>query len=199
ANWIVGLLVLPGSAILALLGARLLGRMSRAPTFAVDSPGSIPRPATPLRSEGSANSGLPLLWTRRPHQWVRRSPWGARAALVTQLVVFVFAPASVLAGSTLLIHLTPAGTVQPSNPSRLTPTQTASGPPSRLLVQLPTDEGALTVAIVTEAPAVPIRDKSVASRRPDISSAIGHGAALSESELTFTKGYPQRRAAQLAA
>jgi hypothetical protein len=34
---------------------------------------------------------------------------------------------------------------------------------------------------------------------PEVSTAIGHGPALSESELTFTKGYPQRRAAQLAA
>src|SRR5262249_17443139 len=39
----------------------------------------------------------------------------------------------------------------------------------------------------------------VASRQREISSVIGHGAALSESELTFTKGYPLRRAAQLAA
>jgi hypothetical protein len=39
----------------------------------------------------------------------------------------------------------------------------------------------------------------VASRQREISSVIGHGAALSESELTFTKGYPQRRTARLAA
>jgi hypothetical protein len=64
---------------------------------------------------------------------------------------------------------------------------------------LPTDEGGFTVAVATEAPAVPSRVEVLAPRQPEISTASGHGPALSESELTFTKGYPQRRAAQLAA
>jgi hypothetical protein len=62
---------------------------------------------------------------------------------------------------------------------------------------LPTDEGGFAVALATEAPAVPSRVELLAQR--EISTAIGHGPVLSESELTFTKGYPQRRAAQLAA
>ena len=64
---------------------------------------------------------------------------------------------------------------------------------------LPTDEGGLTVPVATEAPAVPSSVELLAARQVEISTAIGHGPALSESELTFTKGYPQRRAAQLAA
>jgi len=64
---------------------------------------------------------------------------------------------------------------------------------------LPTDEGGFTVPVGTEAPAVPSRVELLAARQLEISTAIGHGPALSESELTFTKGYPQRRAAQLAA
>jgi hypothetical protein len=60
---------------------------------------------------------------------------------------------------------------------------------------LPTDGVGFTVPIATEAPAV--RDPT--PPRQEISAAIGHDEALSESDLTFTKGYPQRRAAQLAA
>jgi hypothetical protein len=64
---------------------------------------------------------------------------------------------------------------------------------------LPTDEGGVTVPVATEALAAPSRVELLAPRQLEISTAIGHGPALSESELTFTKGYPQRRAAQLAA
>jgi hypothetical protein len=130
---------------------------------------------------------------------VHRSSWGARAALVTQLVVLGFAPALALAGSTVLIHLTPDGTVQAWHQSRMTPAPTASEAPSRLQMKLPTDDGDLTIPIATEAPAVPDRVERVASRQQAVSSVSGHGTALSDSELTFTKGYPQRRAAQLAA
>jgi hypothetical protein len=208
-NSAISLLAAIGSTVLALLGARLLGGIPRdriarpLEVRLVDrlrrSPDSIPKRATPLRREGSANSGLPLLWTRRRHQRVHRSSWGARAALVTQLVVFAFAPISVLAGSTVLIDLTPGGTAQAWNQLRMTPAHTASDTPSRLQMKLAIDVGDLTVPIATEAPAVPDRVERAASRQQEMSSVSGHGTALSDSELTFTKGYPQRRAAQLAA
>jgi hypothetical protein len=208
-NAVVCLLMVIGSTVLALLGAQLLGGFSRNPTaahlgFLVGGrsrhmQGSAPRPAVALRREGSANSGLSLLRTRRRHPFVHRSFNRARAALVAQLAVLVFAPVSVLAGSNVLVHLGPAGTVHAWNLARTVPTDTASETRARRQIRPPTDEGGFTVPVATEAPAAPGRVELPAARQPEIPTAIGHGPALSESELTFTKGYPQRRAAQLAA
>src|SRR5580658_6225379 len=96
-NAVVTLLVVIGSTVLALLGARLLGGISRnrsaAPLVARGGDrlrhlqGSIACPGAPSKREGSANGGLPLRWTRRRHQRVHRSFSGARAALVSQLAV----------------------------------------------------------------------------------------------------------------
>lgn len=204
---VVSLLVVIGSTVLALLGAQLLGGIFRDPTatplgFRVGSrlrhlQGSAPFPAIALRREGSANSGLPLLRTRRRHQSVHRSFSGARAALVAQLAVLVCAPVLVLAGSNVLFNLSPAGTVRAWHLSRTALADTASRSPRQM--PLPTDESGFTVAVATEAPAVPSHVDLPAPRQPEISTGIGHRPALSESELTFTKGYPQRRAAQLAA
>jgi hypothetical protein len=140
---------------------------------------------------------LPLLRTRQPDQLVHRSFSGARAALVAQLAILVFAPVSVLAGSNVLLNLSPTGTVRAWNLKRTALTDTASQSPRQ--IPLPTDEGGFTVPAATEAPAVPSRVEPPAPRQPEIATAIGHRPALSESDLTFTKGYPQRRAAQLAA
>jgi len=206
-NVVVSLLVVIGSTVLALLGAQLLGGIFRDRTatplgFRVGGrlrhlQGSAPFPAIALRREGSANSGLPLLRMRRRHQLVHRSFSGARAALVAQLAVLVCAPVSVLAGSNVLFNLSPAGTVRAWHLSRTALADTASRSPRQM--PLPTAEGGFTVPIATEAPAVPSHVELPAPRQPEISTGIGHRPALSESELTFTKGYPQRRAAQLAA
>jgi hypothetical protein len=206
-NVAVSLLMVIGSTVLALLGAQLVGGVSRDRTatplgFRLGGrlrhwQGSAPFPAMALRREGSANSGLPLLRARRRHPLVHRSFSGARAALVAQLVVLVCAPVSVLAGSNVLLNLSPAGAGRAWNLARTAVTDTAS--PSPRQMPLPTDEGGFTVPVATEAPAVPSQVEPPAPQQPEISTAIGHRPALSESELTFTKGYPQRRAAQLAA
>jgi hypothetical protein len=204
-NVVVSLLMVIGSTVLALLGAQLLGNRDRTATplgFRLGGQlrhlqGSAPFPAIALRREGSANSGLPLLRTRQPDQLVHRSFSGARAALVAQLAILVFAPVSVLAGSNVLLNLSPTGTVRAWNLKRTALTDTASQSPRQ--IPLPTDEGGFTVPAATEAPAVPSRVEPPAPRQPEIATAIGHRPALSESDLTFTKGYPQRRAAQLAA
>jgi hypothetical protein len=203
-NVVVSLLVVIGSTALALLGAQLLGGLSRDRTatplgFRVGHlQGSAPFPAMALRREGSANSGLPLLRTRRPRPLVHRSFSGARAALVAQLAVLVFAPVSVLAGSNVLLNLSPAGTVRAWSLSRTALADTPSETQSRREMRLPTHEGGFTVPIATNAPAV-ASPELPPPRQPAIPAAIGHRPALSESDLTFTKGYPQRRAAQLAA
>jgi hypothetical protein len=127
---------------------------------------------------------------------VHRSFSSARAALVALVAVLVFVPVSVLAGATALLHLSPAGTVRAWDLWRMS---TGSEARSRLQTLSPTDEGGFTVAVATEAPAVASRVALPAPRQREIATNIGHGAALSESDLTFTKGYPQRRAAQLAA
>ena len=206
-NVVVSLLMVIGSTVLAWLGAQLLGGISRDRTAAPlgfrlggrlrHLQGSAPFPAMALRREGSANSGLPLLRTRRRHPLVHRPFSGARAALVAQLAVLVCAPVSVLAGSNVLLNLSPAGAGRAWNLTRTAVTDTASRSPRQM--PLPTDEGSFTVPVATEAPAVPSHVELPAPRQPEISTAIGHRPALSESELTFTKGYPQRRAAQLRA
>jgi hypothetical protein len=130
---------------------------------------------------------------------VHRSFSSARAALVAQLAVLVFAPVSVLAGSNVLLHLSPAGTVRTWNLSRIVLADTAGETRSRRRMRLPTDEGGFTIPVATEAPAAASRVELPAARQREISTAIGHRPALPESELTFTQGYPRRRAAQLAA
>ena len=209
-NAAVSLLVMIGSAVLALLGAHLLGGISRNPTATPlrarlggrlrHLQGSIACPAARLKSEGSANCGLPPRRARRRHQRVHQSFSSARAALVTQLAIVVFAPVSVLAGSTVALHLSnPAGTTRAGDLWRMTSTSSASEARSRPQTLSPTDEGGVTVPVATEAQPIPNRVEVLAPRARQISIAIGHGAALSERDLTFTKGYPQRRAAQLAA
>ena len=118
---------------------------------------------------------------------------------MAQLAILVCAPVSVLAGSNVLLNLSPTGTVRASHLKRTALTDTASESRSRRQIPLPTDEGGVTVPVATEASAVPSRVEPPAPQQPEIATAIGHRPALSESELTFTKGYPQRRAAQLAA
>jgi hypothetical protein len=206
-NVVVSLLMVIGSTVLALLGAQLLGNRDRTATplgFRLGGrlhhlQGSAPFPAIALRREGSANSGLPLLRTQLRHPLVHRSFSGARAALVAQLAVLVCAPVSVLAGSSVLLHLSAAGPVRAGDPSRTALADTARETRSRRQIPLPTDEDGVTVPAATEAPAGPGHVELPAPRQPEIPTAIGHRPALSESELTFTKGYPQRRAAQLAA
>jgi len=101
--------------------------------------------------EGSANTGLPLLRTRRGHQLVHQSLSSGRAALVTQLAILVFAPVSVLAGSTVLLHLSPAGMVRAWNQWRMTATRAASETRSRLRTPLPIDDGGFTVPMATRS------------------------------------------------
>src|SRR5262249_4927398 len=161
--------------------------------------GSMPCLARPLQRDGSANSGIPLLRTRRHHQLIHRSFSDARAALVTLLAVLVFAPVSVLSGSTVLLHLSSADTVSVWNRWVMTVTDVATGTRSRPQTPSPTDTGGFTGPIATEAAAVLHPVDPPAPRQRDAPLAVAHGPALSESDLTFTKGYPQRRAAQLAA
>ena len=82
ANTVVSLLVVIGSTLLALLGAWLLGGISRDRTATPSAArvggrlchlqGSTPRNATPPGREGSANNGLPLLRARRRHRLVHQ-------------------------------------------------------------------------------------------------------------------------------
>ena len=194
---VVNLLVVIGSTVLALLGTRLLGGTPRGRLR--HSRGSLPAPTAPSGREGSANSGLPLLPPRRRHRWAHRSSWGTRAALVAQVAILAGAPVSVLAGSAVLLHLSPAGTVVAWNVWQATFAGTPTAPRLPLPPQLPSDQGGFAMPAAAEAPAVSDRVALLVARKRQIATAIGHGAPLSESELTFTKGYPRRRAAQIAA
>jgi hypothetical protein len=204
---LVSLVVVIGSALLALLGAHLVGGISRGRTATPLRAqvgdrlrrwqGSTACPGATLKREGSANGGPPPRSARGRHPWVRQPFSSARAALVTWFAVLVFAPVSVLASSAIVLHSGPAAAIRAWNLWRTTPTSTDARSRARTLV--PADEAGLTVAVAAEAPAILDRVWLPAPRRRELSVALGHGATLSESELTFTKGYPRRRAAQLAA
>ena len=206
---LVSLVVVIGSALLALLGAHLVGGISRGRTATPLRAqvgdrlrrwqGSTACPGAPMKREGSANGGLPPRSTRGRHQWAHQSSSSARAALVTPLAVLVFAPVSVLASSAIVLHSGPAAAFRAWNLWRTTPTNTLGEARPRTATLVPADTSSLTVAIAIEAPALPDLIELSAPQRREFSVALGHGAAISESDLTFTKGYPQRRAAQLAA
>jgi hypothetical protein len=208
-NAAVSVLVVIGSTALALLGAHLLGGLSRDRTAAPwgarigarlrHVQGSARCLAVPSLREGSANSGMPLLRKPRRHRLVHRSFSSARVALVTLLVVLVFAPVSVLAGSTVLLHLSSGHTVRAWSHRLIALTGAVGETRARVEALLPTEERGFTVAVATEPRATLDPVDLPTLRQLEISAAIGHGAVLSESDLTFTKGYPQRRAAQIAA
>jgi hypothetical protein len=212
-----GLLVVTVSTLLAALGTHVLGGFPRNGVPARNlkpirgrrpiSTFSPLRAALPLRGGGSASSGVPFLGFRRPHALAPGSLSIGRLAVAAVLAVVVFAAVSVLGGTTVLL-----GSIAPSElrelvASKTPPAGAANRARTMVLALLPADEERprvlVAAAVIPVAPVILVVPEPVeppALRQRVISAAVrSSGTALSESDLTFTKGYSRRRAVQLAA
>jgi hypothetical protein len=203
-NAALGLLVVVGSTLLAALGARVLGSLSATAGPArmrnPDRP-FAPLPAAPSwRGGGSAVAGLPFLRFRERHP-LAPGPFSlGRLALVAGLALVVFAGVSALGGATALLNSAAPGVVRTLAASWLPPPDSRARTVALALlpVEPPRRVVMPPVALLDVPPPKPV--ESPEPRQRAISASVGYGGpAIAESELTFTKGYSRRRAAQLAA
>jgi hypothetical protein len=218
ATAVLGLLVVGGSTLLAALGAGFLGRspLLRAPGGRRPVRSQPARTFTPLaaaqprRGGGSADVGLTYRRWRQRHGLAPASFSLARLAVAVALAIVVFAAVSALGGATVLLDAIAPGAVRQLVATGLPRAGAASHARTLALALLPAEQRPPVVLgpVVALAPAVdpvpaPATPKPVeppAPRQRAISAAAGYGGAtIAESELTFTKGYSRRRAAQLAA
>jgi len=204
----LGLLVVLATTLLAWLGARVLGGVSlNGASLSVSAPmrvpperiAPIPR-ALPADGGGSAKPGLPLLRRRRWHRLVPGSFSFARLGIAAVPAFALFALVSVLGGGTVLLDA-----LAPNAARELVaelPEAGAAGPARTLaLAMLPTEPPRRVVmpaVALLDAPPPPPIEPTVPRQRA-ISVAAGYGGPIAESDLTFTKGYSRRRAAQLVA
>jgi hypothetical protein len=184
------------SALLAILGARILGRLgreaARVPAPAVPVRRRLPaRPAgqirfrvapipaaSPAPGGGSAAAGAPFLRVRQRHALIARFTLG-RLALVAMLAVVVCAVVGSVSGLTVLVeHATPGAIGRLVAWSGLRPSEP------------PRAGEAAGIAAVTASPL------AVEAEAPGM---VIDGVLIPESELTFAKGYIKRQAAVLAA
>jgi hypothetical protein len=212
----VGLIVVAVAAMLAALGARILGGFphlgARSPRAMPAQPARafVPLQATPApRGGGSANLGLPFRRQRQPHALVPGSFSLRRGAIAAFLTLVVLAAVAVLGGASVLLEAAAPGVVRDLAASKLSPAGAPSHARTLVLALLPAAERppvlrgpvvALApppVPAVVPPPVVMAEAKPVeppAPRQRAISAAV-----VAESELTFAKGYSRRRAAQLVA
>ena len=179
------------SALLAWLGARVLGSfgretehartftrpLGRAPARSPEQIGfriSSPIPAAPPRhGGGSAAAGAPFLRVHQRHALVSRFTIG-HLALVAMLVIAVSAAVVGVSGVTVLVvHATPGAVRQFAAWSGLR----ASGPPRT----------GRAVGMAADAPPAP-----AAQAEPQ--GMVIDGVLVPESELTFAEGYRKRQA-----
>jgi hypothetical protein len=188
-----GMLVVVLSALLAWLGARILGAARRKPAPALAAsarrqllarppeqirlrvPAPIPAPV-PWRGGGSADAGAPFVRVRQPHSLVARFTL-ARLALVGMLALVVFAGVAALSSVIVLVEQT--------TPDALRQLAVRSGLPLPAPASTAQDDG---MAVATPSPA-----------RAEPAGMVVDGVLIPESELTFAKGYAKRQAAITAA
>jgi hypothetical protein len=205
-NAALGLLVVTGSTLLAALGARLLGSLSAsaAPVRrrVADRAFAPLLAAQPWRGGGSAVAGLPFLRFRERHPLAPGPFSFRRLALVAGLALVVFAGVSALGGATALLDSAAPRVVRELAASWLPPADVDSRARTVALALLPVEPPRRVVmppvALLDVPPPKPVERPE--PRQRAISASVGYGSGtFSECELTFTKGYSRRRAAQLAA
>jgi hypothetical protein len=217
ANALLCLLVVAASTLLAALGAHVLGSFQRngVPAHSPEPiPGTRPRrtfsplrPAQPWPGGGGAHSGLPRLDFRRRRALAPRSLSSGQVAGAAMLAVVLFAAVSVLGGATVLLDSIAPGALRGLVAAKMPPVGVASRARTILLALLPADEERprvlVAAAVIPVVPIISLAPKPVEPPEPRqraISAAARYGGAtLSETDLTFTKGYSRRRAVQLAA
>ena len=200
-NAALGLVVVTGSTVLAWLGARVVGVGLKRSASPLRRFAPIPA-AQPARGGGCANSGLPFLRFRHRNALVPGAFSLGRLVRAAGLGLVVLAAVSALGATTVLLDSLAPGAMRKLAASHI-PTVGAAGHARTLvLALLPTEERRPVVmppvAMLDAPPPKPV--EAPAPRQKAISAAVGYGgAAVSESELTFAKGYSRRRAARLAA
>ena len=188
----LGLVVVASCALLAVLGAVTMRRAPRPVRLPVMAGGRyrvVSLVAAPLapRGGGSVDSGFPMrrFWfghtlvpgSRRPQVVAKLGRW----AVAASLAVTAFAAASAVGAGTVLFEL-----FAPAAIHRVVAWYPV--PPEPPLVSL--------ARVETTAPAPgPLRH----SLADTLDAGLRIVAPLSESDLTFSKGYPKRRAAREAA
>jgi hypothetical protein len=145
-------------------------------------------------------AGLPFLRFRERHPLAPGSFSLGRLALVAGLAVVVFAAVSALGGATALLDSIAPGRARQLAAAWFPPADSRAR--TLALALLPVEPRRRVVmpavALLDVPPPKPVEPPE--PRQRAISASVGYGGPeLSESELTFTKGYSRRRAAQLAA
>jgi hypothetical protein len=202
-NAVLGLLVVAASTLLAALGARFMGTDAGRGRMRVPDRTFAPLPvAAPWRGGGSVVSGLPFLRFRERHP-LAPGPFSlVRLALVSVLALVVLSAVSVLGGATVLLDAVAPGAARDLVAARLPSEGPASRARTLVLALLPVEPRTRVVmppvALLDAPPPKPVEPPE--PRQRAISASVGYGGPTpTESELTFTKGYTRRRAAQLAA
>jgi hypothetical protein len=207
----LGLLVVAGSTLLATLGALFLGGFGpqsasarvRAPAHGTFSP--LPVAQRP-RGGGCFSSGLPVLRFRRRHALAPGPFSFGRLAVAAVLALAVVSAVSALGGASVLINSLTPGAVRQLAASYLRPVGASGEVRILVLALLPIEERrrvvmpaiAMLDAPPLEAPP-PVELPPPEPRQREITATVGYGGPIRESDLTFTKGYSRRRAAQLVA
>jgi len=198
------LLVVAASTLLAALGARVLGSIGpNAAPAGMRLPVSAPlAAASPWRGGGSAVAGLPFLRFRARHPLAPGPFSFGRLALVAVLACLVLAAVSALGGATVLLDALAPAALRHLLAARLPPAEAGSQARTLVLAMLPVEPRTRVimppVALLDLPPPKPIEPPE--PRQRAITASVGfYGPVLAESELTFTKGYSRRRAAQLVA
>ncbi len=202
-NAALGLMVVVGSALLAAWGARVRGSLAAsagpAPMWIADRPFAPLAAAPQWRGGGSSVAGLPLLRFRERHPLAPGPFSFRRLAVVAVLGFVVFAGVSALGGVSALIDAGAPKAIHELAAAWLPPEESRAR--TVVLALLPTELRRPVVmpqvALLDAPPPKPVEPPE--PRQRAISVSVGYGGPISESELTFTKGYSRRRAAQLAA
>jgi hypothetical protein len=220
----IGLLVVTLSALLAALGAQMAHsaawRGARTParaaapvrrqeparqSQAVRRRSVTPVLAAPPLRGGSANAGLPLLRYRQPHALAPGSRSIGRWARVAVAALVMIAVVSVVGGATVLVEqVAPVG-IRELVASFASPVGVAGRARTLVMALLPAEEKpravVARVARVAPPPPVPPPIQPPEPRQRALSAeVVGYaGPAISESELTFAKGYSLRHPERLAA
>jgi hypothetical protein len=220
----LGLLVVAASMLLAALGAQVLGSFSTTagPARMLVADGNFaPLPVAPSwRGGGSAVAGLPFPRLREPHPLAPGRSSVRRLARIAVLALVVLAAISALGGATVLLATVAPGQVRALVASWLPAVGAADRARTLVLALLPVEPPTRVVmppvALLDAPPPKPVEapkpvepPKAVEPPKPveppeprqrAIAVSASHGGVEpSESELTFTKGYSRRRAAQLVA
>src|SRR5262249_36566202 len=154
------------------------------------------------RGGGSAVAGLPFLRFRARHPLAPGPFSFGRLALVAVLACLVLAAVSALGGATVLLDALAPAALRHLLAARLPPAKAGSQARTLVLAMLPVEPRTRVimppVALLDLPPPNPIEPPE--PRQRAITASVGfYGPVLAESELTFTKGYSRRRAAQFVA